>query len=326
MAEPRAEQAANQLASIVENQQRQTYGATAKEVFLAQKETGQGVRRFQQKRAEEQSRMQYMVVSPWSIINLMPFPLNVSGVIQERLRGEGGHQVPPAPLSIPHGWKDTDDVRYGTLPNGVVYVQKIVREPQWSNRDEGATADNIDNYTPISHLPAEIVKDFDREFIAGRGWGVLIYQGDHEPTTPGLKHKLQEALIASNRVLRITLDQGNSLHASGQTAAIKNNERAAAEMLLERKVITKPPVWLTITDDISMDVNPCPNCGTMPHKAASVCKSCPYVFSPLKAYDATLIEYGHMSFDRLTVDEWQEANKIKAKRDKARAAATGVKA
>jgi hypothetical protein len=282
---------------------------------------GEGARRFQKKRVEQEEFLKYAPVEPWSIINFMPFPLNVSGVIHERLRGEGGHQVPPAPLAIPDGWQNTPDFRYGTTSSGIVYSHKIIRDMQWSARDEGASADNIENFSPVPHLPKTIAEDFGNEYISNMGWGVMIYPGDHEPTTPGMKHKLQEALTVSNRMLMNFYDVGNALHSAGDTKAIKNNPRDAARMLLHRKVIKSAPPWLTVAEPEAQDFGTCPGCGDTPTNKILLCPKCPYVYDPVAAYMAKLIDYGHISMDGMDTSQWKQVNAEKARRDKNKAAA-----
>src|SRR5215467_8820902 len=64
--------------------------------------------------------------------------------------------------------------------------------------------------------------------------------------------------------------------------------------------------------------DPCPGCGEVSDKNAAICKNCMYVYQPLKAYEAGLIEYGHVAMERLSAEERRKAIQIKKDREKAK--------
>ena len=280
-------------------------GGTVDQVFSSQN-MGEAVRRLHQKRTEEQRRLSRMVWGSASIINLMPFPLNVNGVLHGRLAGPDGNQVPECPVGAP-------------------YVQKVIREPQWSLRDEGAGMDNVDNYTPIPWVPMELAEDFANEFLDRLGvGGVIIYEGEQKPETPGLQKKLEEARRARNKWLLRKVHEAEADWADTSGRGRKNItelHRKAAEVLLYEKILKHQPAWLLATNAEGGELpDPCPGCGEVADRKASVCKGCRYVYKPIEAYKAALIEYGHIAMDRLTSDEWKAVNEIKADRDKAKQA------
>src|SRR5437763_12965137 len=133
-----------QWAEQAARQQREM-GGTVDQVFSS-RNMGEAVRRLHQKRNEEERRLLRTVWHPANIVNLMPFPLNVNGVLHARLAGPDGNQVPECPV-------------------GELYVHKVIYEPQWSIRDEGAGMDNVDNYTPIASIPTEMAEDYSNEFL-----------------------------------------------------------------------------------------------------------------------------------------------------------------
>jgi len=290
--------------------QERELGGTADRVFSPQNQS-EAVRRLHQKRMEIQALMERVGVKPWSVVNLMPFPLNVNGVLHARMAGPDGNQVPECPVGAP-------------------YVQKVIREVQYSIKDEGAGMDNIDNYTPVPWDPSILAKEFGNEFLDRMGvGGVILYEGDQPPTTPGLQKTLRDAREARNRYLLRKVREAESEWADTSGVRRKNItdvHRKAAEVLLYDKVLKHQPAWLLAVNPAGVEpAEPCPGCGMTAEGPAAICKGCGYVYKPLEAYKATLIEYGHISMDRLSAEEWKTVNEIKAARDKARAAAAKSK-
>src|SRR6267142_2673074 len=264
--------------------QERELGGTADRVFSPQNQS-EAVRRLHQKRMEIQALMERVGVRPWSVVNLMPFPLNVNGVLHARMAGPDGNQVPECPVGAPS-------------------VQNVIREVQYSIKDEGAGMDNIDNYTPVPWDPSILAKEFGNEFLDRMGvGGVILYEGDHPPTTPGLQKTLRDASEVRRK-------------------NITDVHRKAAEVLLYDKVLKHQPAWLLAVNPAGVEpAEPCPGCGMTAEGPAAICKGCGYVYKPMEAFKATLIEYGHISMDRLSAEEWKTVNEIKASRDKARASA-----
>jgi hypothetical protein len=293
------------FAAQAARQQRQM-GGSYDQVFSSAAH-GEAVRRLHQKRNEEQRRLARMAWGPASIVNLMPFPLNVNGVLHARLAEAGGDQVPACPV-------------------GTEYVQKIISDPQWSIRDEGAGMDNVDNYTPIPWVPMELAEDYAIEFLDRMGCGgVVIYEGVEKPK----REALEKARLARNRWLLRKVHEAEADWADTSGRGRKNiteMHRKAAEILLHENILKHQPAWLLVTNTDAPAAVPCPGCGNVTDPKAVICKDCRYVFKPLEAYKATMIEYGHIAMDRLTVAEWNTATTLKNEREKNRAEAKGKKA
>jgi hypothetical protein len=292
--------------SALAARQKREMGGTVDQVFSAQN-MGEAVRRLHQKRHEEQRRLKRMLWGVANIINLMPFPLNVNGVLHARLAGPDGNQVPACPVGKP-------------------YEHTVIQDEQWSIRDEGAGMDNVDNYTPIAFVPMELAEDYAHEFLNRMGvGGVIIYEGTDKPEEkPGLQQSLEDARRARNKWLLRKVHEAEADWADTSGRGRKNItelHRKAAEVLLYEKILKHQPAWLLALNAEDGEIpDPCPGCGEVADRKASVCKGCRYVYKPIEAYKAALIEYGHVSMERLTADEWQEVNEIKANRDKARQA------
>jgi hypothetical protein len=282
--------------------QKREMGGTVDQVFSSSN-MGEAVRRLHQKRNEEQRRLTRMVWGPASVVNLMPFPLNVNGVLHSRLTEPDGNQIPACRV-------------------GEKYAHKVIHAVQWSIRDEGAGMDNVDNYTPIPWTPAELVDDYAREFLDRMGvGGVLIYAGPKDPEEAGMHKELEEAKKARNRWLLRKVQEAEADWADTSGRGRKNItelHRKAAEVLLHDKILKHQPAWLLVTNAEGEAPDPCPGCGSVADKKATVCKDCNYVYKPLEAYRAGLIEFGHTAMERLTAAQWKEANAIKVQRETAR--------
>jgi len=293
-----------------EARQRREMGGTVDQVFSS-RNMGEAVRRLHQKRQEEQRRLLRTVWNPASIVNLMPFPLNVNGVLHGRLAGPDGNQVPECPVGKP-------------------YVHKVISEPQWDVRDEGAGMDNVDNYTPVIWYPMDLAHDYEQEFLDRMGvGGVLIYEGKHKPEGLQFAKLLDNARKARNRWLLRKVQEAEAEWADTSGRGRKNItelHRKAAEVLLYDKILKHQPAWLLATNAEGDEApDPCPGCGGISDARALICKNCSYVYRPLDAYKATLISYEHVAMGRLTGEEWKIANDLRDKREKARKQGLAVK-
>src|SRR5437588_9091573 len=292
--------------AIQEARQRREMGGTVDQVFSS-RNMGEAVRRLHQKRQEEQRRLLRTVWKEASIVNLMPFPLNVNGVLHARLAGPDGNQVPECPV-------------------GKRFVRKVISELQWDVRDEGAGMDNVDNYTPVIWFPMDLAHDYEREFLDRMGvGGVIIYEGKQEPEGPEFEKMLENARKARNRWLLRKVQEAEADWADTSGRGRKNItelHRKAAEVLLHDKVLKHQPAWLlAINAEGGETPDPCPGCGAVSDANALICKNCSYVHKPIAAYKAAMIAYDDMSMERLTTDEWNEVNAIRAQREEARKAA-----
>jgi len=262
---------------------------------------GEAVKRLHRTRIEMQEMLKDMRYFPWSVVNLMPYPLNVNGVLHSRI-AVNGNQIPACPIGSP-------------------YVQKVISEIQWDVKDNGAGFDNIDNFASIPWIPKKLAEDYIHEFIDGAHWGVIAYEGDGLPdSTPGLKHKLQEAEAARNRYILAQCQIADSIWGMPtRRIEVVNHHRDAAAMALHLKIISRKPEWLVANPVVlGQNTEPCPNCGEIPEKRFAQCKTCGFVYDPLRAYKMALIPYGDLAMDRMTAEQWGAANEIKAERDAAR--------
>src|SRR5499433_3895939 len=147
----------NQWSAQAAKQQREM-GGTFDAVFSPER-YGEGVRRMQQKRKDLMALMGRLKPSPWTVVNLMPFPLNVNGVLHSHLAGPDGNQVPACEV-------------------GKDFTHMVIRDVHYSIKDEGAGMDNLDNYTPQPWDPSILAQDYINEFISRMGCGgVVIYEG-----------------------------------------------------------------------------------------------------------------------------------------------------
>jgi len=296
----------DQQFQVQAEKQKKEMGGTVDQVFSSQN-ASEAVRRLHQKRMDEQRRMNNMEWAKVSVVNLMPFPLNVSGVLHGRLAGSDGNQIPACKV-------------------GQDYARRVIEDLAWAIRDEGAGMDNVDNYTPVSFAPSELAADYIREFIHRMGvGGVIVYPGDDEPKESGREAELQQAHMARNQWLLRKVQEAEADWADSSGRGRKNItdlHRRAAEVLLHDKVLKHQPAWLlALNSDGSELPDPCPGCGEVADRRAAICKSCRYVFKPIAAYKAAMIAYDDMSMERLTTDEWNEVNAIRAQREEARKAA-----
>lgn len=263
---------------------------------------GEGVERMHKKRRQMDTMLERIGVQPWSVINCNPYPLNINGVVHRSLVGEDGNQVPPCPVGSP-------------------FVQKVIYNVEYSNLDQGAGLDDVDNITPEPCEPGLLAQEYFAKY--GQYGGVIIYAGDEPPDTPGLRKVLGDARQVRNKNLIRKVREAESMWAEGDGARKKEVtevHRGAAAMLLYEKILKKEPVWLIA--DINSDLlpDPCPGCGAIPEPGAAICKNMDYVFRPVDAYMNSIIKYEDTSLDRLTVEEWHVVNAEKARRDANRAA------
>lgn len=268
---------------------------------------GKSVMRYQMLAKEEREKLAQMDIKPWSVVNLMPFPLNVNGVLHSRLIGEDGNQVPACPI-------------------GERFVRKAILRSEFSIKDAGSDQgpEGVANYVPVPWVPKQLALEYTKEFLDKMQMGgIIIYEGDHDPQSPAEIRALEQAEKSMIGFLRKLVLEGETKWSAGNgelKREVNDNHRKAAQILFKKGYLKKEPIWLVVDFDPAQAPNPCPGCGSVPDKVAAICKGCGYVFSPLEAYKAALVEYGHISFDRMNAKEWKAANELKAQRDEARAA------
>lgn len=281
------------------DKQKREMGGTFDQVFSPEA-YGEGVRRMQRKRQNFDSMMARLKPKPWTVLNFMPFPLNVNGVLHSHLIGKDGNQVPACEIGGDPGRLVITDVLY-------------------SIKDEGAGMDNLDNYNPEPWDPSQLAQDYRHEFLTRMGCGgVVVYEGDQKPEACGMTEEVEKARKNRNQWLLRKVQEAEAEWSDTSGRGRKNItdlHRKAAEVLLHEKILKHQPAWLVATHEIDQAPTPCPGCGEVPDKNAAICRHCHYVYNPLKAYESTLIDYDHIAMTRLTTEQWKEANQIKTERD-----------
>ena len=279
--------------------QQREMGGTFDQVFSPEA-YGEGVRRMQRKRNNLEQMMARIKPRPWSVINLMPFPLNVNGVLHSHLMRADGNQVPACPV-------------------GQEYQQFVIQEVLYSIKDEGAGMDNLDNYNPEPWDPSILAEDYRHEFVTRMGCGgVVIYEGDEKPEKGEKKDAVEKARKDRNQWLLRKVQEAEAEWSDSSGRGRKNItelHRKAAEVLLHEKILKHQPAWLLATHEVGKAPQPCPGCGEVAEKNAAICRHCNYVYDPLLAYKSTMIDYTHIAMTRLTTEQWKEANEIKAERE-----------
>lgn len=237
--------------------QQREMGGTFDKVFSPEA-YGEGVRRMHRKRNEMAALMARVNPKPWSVINLMPFPLNVNGVLHTHIAQAGGVQVPACEV-------------------GKAYEQFVIKNVEYSIKDEGAGMDNLDNYSPQAWDPSILAQDYINEFQTRMGCGgVFIYEGDDRPEDkPELKARLESARIARNRWLLRKVQEAEADWGDTSGRGRKNItelHRKAAEILLHEKFLKQQPAWLLATaNEAEKTAAPCPACGEVSEKKPLVC-------------------------------------------------------
>ncbi|HLJ25310.1 MAG TPA: ribosomal protein L7/L12 [Candidatus Angelobacter sp.] len=237
---------------------------------------------------------------PYMVINLLPFPLKLNSVIHSRYN----LVVPPAPVQR----KNKNIVSYGYL---------CIEHLCWDHEDNGTDMTGVDNYKAIPYLPKTMARGFVTEFceIQGIG-GVFMYAGTRVPEAmgPPIRHLLEEERQRRFMWCQARAQEADMLWSSEKTRMqVDNIHRDAWRILLEEGGVKleDKPVWLTAARPSSMiSAESCPVCTAT--RIGPMCGKCPYVFDPLKAYEESMIEWGHPSFKKMTPEQWQKARQIKA--------------
>jgi hypothetical protein len=100
---------------------------------------------------------------------------------------------------------------------------------------------------------------------------------------------------------------------------ITPNHQSMAQMLFAEGVIPVVPEWnLSSRLEQGLSENNCPACGNSPREGSFKCASCGHILNAFAAYKAGAIEWGHVSMDTMSSDEWEEAEETKTAREMAR--------
>lgn len=100
-----------------------------------------------------------------------------------------------------------------------------------------------------------------------------------------------------------------------------------AEVLVAEGLLEAMPDWKMASKlEKGLAEENCPACGASYKNTAFRCGGCSHILNPLEAYKNGAIEFGHVSMDKMTAEEWEEATTIKDERTKARAKANLARA
>ena len=291
--------------------QRKEFGKSFDEVYNTNNVTA-GTRRMLENQKKEHNKMNRIGWKPVTIINLMPFTLDVNGVIQKRY----DLRVPPAPA---------EPLKKGAIP----YSRRVLDRIYWDSEDQGSDMEGVDNFKPVPWLPIEVAEDFTREYndIQNCG-GVFIYEGDHLPeTSPVLMNQLKRAQEELFKWCEKKVQDADLEFASESTRKNISDVHRNAWKIMFRAGLTseeQKPAWLhSVHSSARQAPEFCPGCDKP--KAGAVCVNCGNVFKPLVAYKESMIEFGHVSFGKMNDEEFKEALKWKAHNDKRFAAIAKAK-
>jgi rubredoxin len=267
-------------------------------------------------------------LQPATIVNYNPFPLKV----------EAGALIT---FTVP-GRKEGEEFAYITIT-----------EPKFAFPFKGVISaangtENVNDYDVLPVLPIQQAMEFFKVYMestqdmsGGVMGGVLIFEGtiaelgkkNAEVRVPFLEiledgsafvstktRKLDElrneALTAQRAHCMAKIQQANDFFTDpAKQKNIVSEHRMYAKLALTENWITALPAW------VQSQVNPddlCPKCHAQTRPTDYMCGNCGKVFDPIVAYQEGDIEYGHVSFQKLTAEEWKTVKKIKAERDKAR--------
>jgi hypothetical protein len=165
---------------------------------------------------------------PWTVINTLPWPVSVDGVV---------HRIfPPIPAC-------PVDCKWG--------VSFTISDVLWSIKDDvHLTANEVKPegylpYTPVPHLPKELAIEYVR-LAQNQCWdGVTCVKGDGT-LTPQLKLDINIQKARRDQNLFGMFENAERIAASRRTEnyfSITDNHRAAAAVLFHQEIIDELPEW-----------------------------------------------------------------------------------
>ncbi|HEV7523006.1 MAG TPA: hypothetical protein VGP89_18030 [Candidatus Angelobacter sp.] len=290
--------------------QRKTMGAAFDEIYT-KANTDEGTARLLKSQNEEIRKMSRIGFSKVTIINLLPFKLQINGVLHSRYNTV----VPPAP---------SEPQKKGGIP----YARRVLDRIYFDHKDLGSDMQGIDQFIAVPWLPIELAQDFDREYNEIQGTGaVFFYEGDKIPeSSEVLMHQLKEAQKNLFKWCEKRCQEADLEFANDESRKNITETHREAWRILRRDNVVKDddkPAWLHSLTTNRVAPELCPGCDKP--KAGAVCVNCGNVFKPLIAYREGMIEFGHVSFQKMTDDEFKEAQKLQQTRAK-RTAQMGTKA
>ena len=286
---------------------------------------------------ELEQQMRATPPKPATVVNLHPWPLNF-GATNRFLRGIN---IPACEPGMPYAYahirgyrRDWEYNENGTLKFKPILPIQLAAEfvREFSNKDtygggviifpgdanpEKMLDKDVETYDPIGRL---ITKDEP-----------TIEYDDENHAHPAMmavpvRRKLAE-LIAEQRTQRNRVYL-NRVRKADQDYKLPNGKGAwlitpvhqlMAEMLFAEHEIPAVPDWnLSSRLEQGLAENSCPACGGDPRQGSFKCSSCGHILNAFKAYEAGAIEYGHVSMETMTSDEWEQVEEIREAREKNR--------
>lgn len=273
--------------------------------------------RWTQRKRDEIDRMlrQTKGDAPYTILNLNHFPLKING---------GVYFYDEVPACLP----------------GKPWAKYVIEKTRFGHKDNGCDAQNVMQMEPVPAMPSLLAGEYLREFKA-----VICYEGKADPATfkddtvltvPEGKYtdtgeffvdKIPTtwgAVRAANEKLRNSyvlksVQEANSNYENGNKNLVQEKERDLARHALELGLIKELPRWVLISNlEPELPAEPCPSCFATPNKGAILCVNCGQIFKVLEAFKNGRVKWDSDDMDRLTAEEWKEAEKIHAARQKAR--------
>lgn len=272
---------------------------------------------------------------PATIINLHPWKLEFSTGIP-LLRGV---TVPPCQPGESYSWKHIRHARHDGFPKEdgtrdfeiiapIQIAGEFVREFGSDDNYGGGVIIYTGERSPDK---VDEVETYDLRGKPIEMQSMAVEYDEEEnpvsvPVNVPVKRKLLE-LIEEQRELRNQrymrrVQVADSYYKSNDPKLrrlIIDTDRLMAEVLKADGIIPRMPDWNMATAmEQGLAGTNC-WCGATPQIDAPMCPN-GHVISPLLAYQRALIEYGHVSMDGMSAEDWVEVEIIKAKRDEIREA------
>ncbi len=272
---------------------------------------------------------------PATVINLHPWPLSF-GYGNRLLRAITIPACPPGQLvaySYIRVWrKDWEYNENGTLKFKAITPIQIAAEfiREFSNKDNdgGGVIIYEGEHNPDKVETVEVYDAMGRAQTTSRNSFEYDEENNrvpviaYDPIRKSFKDVLKEAIAVRNQVYFRKVqaaDHDYKLPDGRGKRNITDKHRLMAEVLYAEGVITSLPQWdLGSRLDEGLEEGNCPACASPRRAAAFRCGNCSHILNAYEAYKAGAIEYGHVSMDTMTSDEWEEVEQIKVERDEAR--------
>lgn len=262
---------------------------------------------------------------PVTVLNLSRFPLKINGGVYHP------DEIPACPVGQP-------------------YSRYVFTKARWGHKDNGSDMQGMMQYEAVPATPKSLAAEYVGEY---GDFGVICYIGDADPATlkkdtivsvpEPASNDLGETYVderqmkwgdvkaaaeqkRNTKILKRLQDANAHYENEAQRNLVNDPEREAARHAQELGLIKELPRWVLISNlEPEIPDAACPSCKVVPNKGAIICANCSYVIDVVETYRLrpSACAYGSAEMDRLTPEQWQIVNKIKADRDRAKAKAQG---